>query len=208
MLIPFAAIGVVIRRWRYALLTVPTLLITCSFAVVYDNAEITRYYLGPLLIVVTWLALLADGVRGARRRLSPAQLRGALLRPARAAIPRRPALELAVAVALVVPAGLAAPTTRLEVDESRDMVAADWIDRMFTALPAEHGGHQLVELLDSAMVRTRCRRSTTRHRDHRRSDDPRREPRRGDGRDRPVPRQASRLRHPIGSRHGHTREAL
>ena len=46
MLVPFAALGVVVRRWRYALLTVPTFLITSAFAVVYDNAEITRYYLG------------------------------------------------------------------------------------------------------------------------------------------------------------------
>lgn len=134
MLIPFAAIGVVIRRWRYALLTVPTLLITCSFAVVYDNAEITRYYLGPLVIVVTWLALLADGVVGLVARIV-AGLRGRTSglrgRPSLGVL----ALELAVAVTIVLPAGLAAPTTRLEVDESRDMVAAEWIDRMFAALP-------------------------------------------------------------------------
>ncbi len=83
---------------------------------------------------MTWLALLADGVLGLVAGLV-AQLRGRY-----SGLRGRPSLgflvlELAVAVAIVVPAGLAAPTTRLEVDESRDMVAADWIDRMFVALP-------------------------------------------------------------------------
>jgi hypothetical protein len=134
MLLPFAAIGVVMRRWRYALLTVPTLLITVAFAVVYDNAEITRYYLGPLLIVATWLALLADGllellvglVARIRRRLA-----GARSRPSLGVL----GLELVVAAALLLPAVLAAKATRVDVDESRDVGAAQWVDRTFAQLP-------------------------------------------------------------------------
>jgi hypothetical protein len=134
MLVPFAAIGVVVRRWRYALLTVPTLLITCSFAVVYDNADITRYYLGPLLIVVTWLAILADGLLGLVVAIL-ASLRGRL-----SGLRSRPglgvlALELVIAVALLLPAGLAARTTRVEVDASREVGAAQWVDRTFAELP-------------------------------------------------------------------------
>ncbi len=134
ILVPVAAIGVVIRRWRYALLTVPTLLITCAFAVVYDNAEIARYYLGPLLIVVTWLALLADGLLELGVGLV-ARIRGRL-----AGVPSRPSLgvltlELVVAVALLVQAAMAARATRVEVDESRDVGAARWVDRTFAQLP-------------------------------------------------------------------------
>ena len=134
VLVPFAATGVVIRRWRYALLTVPTLLITCSFAVIYDNAEITRYYLGPLLIVVTWLALLADGLLELAAGLV-ARIRGRF-----SGLRSRPsigvlALELVVAVALLLPAGLAAQATRLEVDESQDVSAPQWVDRTFATLP-------------------------------------------------------------------------
>ena len=73
-------------------------------ASLYDNADITRYYLGPLLIVVTWLAILADGLRGCRGR-APRQ------RPGRAAVGgdrglRRPGCSPSrslLAVALVGP---------------------------------------------------------------------------------------------------------
>ena len=47
------------RRPRYALLTGSALLITCFFAASYVNADINRYYLGPILIAWTWLAILA-----------------------------------------------------------------------------------------------------------------------------------------------------
>ena len=67
----------IIRRPRYALLTVPSLALTCWFAESYFNAEIGRYFLGPALIVVTWLAILAGEVVGLLERLAergPARL--------------------------------------------------------------------------------------------------------------------------------------
>ena len=131
--VPVGALGVVVRRWRYALLTVPTLVITCSFALLYDNAEITRYYLGPLLIVVTWLAILADaGLAIALTALARIRerVRGAGLPPAPAVL----LLEIALALALVAPAGAVAGTTRREVDETRDVGAQQWLDRTFATL--------------------------------------------------------------------------
>jgi hypothetical protein len=133
--VPVAALSVVVRRWRYALLTAPTLLITCSFAVLYGNAEITRYYLGPLLIVVTWLAILADGALGVavaalvriRDRMRGAGSRSALVMLA---------IEIAVAVAFVAPAGIVAGATRRVVDESRDVGAQQWLDRTLAELPS------------------------------------------------------------------------
>jgi hypothetical protein len=132
--VPIAALGVVVRRWRYALLTAPTLLITCSFAVVYDNADITRYYLGPLLIVVTWLAILADGALGVAVALL-GRIRGS----ARGAGSRSTlgtfALEVVLAVAFVMPVGLMAGTTRRLADQSHDIGAMQWVDRTFAELP-------------------------------------------------------------------------
>jgi len=55
-----AAIGIVtslVRRPRYLLLSGISLVATCVFAASYANADIERYYLVPLLIVLTWAAL-------------------------------------------------------------------------------------------------------------------------------------------------------
>ena len=54
---PAAFLLVAFRRPRFALLTVTWLLVICWFAASYTNAAIDRYYLGPALIVITWLAL-------------------------------------------------------------------------------------------------------------------------------------------------------
>lgn len=131
--LPLAALAVVVRRWRYALLTVPTFVITCSFAVLYENADITRYYLGPLLIAVTWLAILADGLlRLAGDFLSGIRTRaqGDASGPALGLL----ALEVVVAAVFVAPAGLAAGATARTVDESRDTAAAHWVDTTLAAL--------------------------------------------------------------------------
>ncbi len=61
-LVPAAFLVTAVRRPRYALLTGSWLLVTCWFAASYVNADIERYYLGPLLVVVTWLAILAGFV--------------------------------------------------------------------------------------------------------------------------------------------------
>ena len=58
-LIPVAFVVTALRRPRYALLTGTAVAITCFFAASYINADINRYYLGPVLIAWTWLAILA-----------------------------------------------------------------------------------------------------------------------------------------------------
>jgi hypothetical protein len=59
-LLPFAFVATALRRPRYALLTGSAALITCFFSASYVNADIDRYYLGPVLIAWTWLAILAS----------------------------------------------------------------------------------------------------------------------------------------------------
>ena len=66
--VPVAAVVTAFRRPRYFLLTGPAFALTLLFAAVYDNAEIDRYHLGPMLIAVTWLVVaagwLVDAVSG------------------------------------------------------------------------------------------------------------------------------------------------
>jgi hypothetical protein len=115
-LIPFAFVATVMRRPRYALLTGSAVAITCFFAASYINADINRYYLGPILIAWTWLAILAgmaaeavtEMLGGRRRALTAALIAAVLLMPTLSVIPSR----------------LAA------VDESGDHAAADWLDRV------------------------------------------------------------------------------
>ena len=60
-----AAIGLItslVRRPRYILLSGLSLAASCVFAASYANADIERYYLVPLLVVLTWAALGAADV--------------------------------------------------------------------------------------------------------------------------------------------------
>src|SRR4051795_8680010 len=58
-LVPIGFLATVVRRPRYALLTGTAVAITCFFNASYVNADINRYYLGPVLVAWTWLAILA-----------------------------------------------------------------------------------------------------------------------------------------------------
>jgi hypothetical protein len=126
-LIPAAFLVTAVRRPRYALLTGAWLVVTCWFAVSYTNADIERYYLGPILIVVSWLAVAAGVVVDALEAQLLVPLDDAGMRPAgmRSAALRL-VVSVGVGVALVAPAVIAAPTTRLGVDQSADTRAADW----------------------------------------------------------------------------------
>ncbi len=126
VLVPVGLLASVVRRPRYSLLTIPAFLLTCWFAASYENADIERYYLVPALIVVTWLAILADALIEI----------GALLLGERddhaGPGPRALVLELMLAVVLVAPTLAALPARRVEIDRSGDRAAADWLD---TTLP-------------------------------------------------------------------------
>jgi hypothetical protein len=67
--VPAAAVLVAFRLPRYALLTVTWMVVTCWFAASFRDGVVDRYYLGPLLIAVTWLGaaagLVVDALVGA-----------------------------------------------------------------------------------------------------------------------------------------------
>jgi len=122
-LVPASLLVTAIRRPRYALLSATWLALTCWFAVSYTNADIERYYLGPILIAVSWLAIAAGAVADAVEAqlfVGPDDAAGR-----RAAIVRL-VLGGVACIALVGPAVIAAPTTRLAVDQSTDTQAAHW----------------------------------------------------------------------------------
>lgn len=134
--VPAAFLLTAMRRPRFAILTGTWLAVICWFAASYTNGAIDRYYLGPALIVIAWLgvaagllveALLpaagdeegADWTAGPDPGVPPVQTAGR---------PRLGARVLAavLAVALVLPAALAAPATASDVDMSHDTRARDW----------------------------------------------------------------------------------
>ncbi|CAN5492423.1 hypothetical protein BH20CHL7_BH20CHL7_08830 [soil metagenome] len=119
LLIPGGFVATVMVRPRYALLSGVAFAITVLFAMSYQNADIGRYYLGPILIAWTWLAILAwAGVVAVGGHLAA-----------------RPGLvAAAVSTALVAPAILASPATFVTVDESRDTSAQAWVDRTLATL--------------------------------------------------------------------------
>jgi hypothetical protein len=144
-MVPAAFVVVAVRRPRFALLTGTWLLVTCWFAASYVNADLERYYLGPVLVVVAWLGLaagvLADAIVGrvaVRRGGGPRSgwTDAALVAPRGG----RPVLGLVagtVAAALVLPALIAVPATVARVDSSRDTRAADWSRWVLATLPAD-----------------------------------------------------------------------
>ncbi len=120
-LLPLAFVVTAIRRPHYALLSGSALAITVFFAASYVNALIERYYLGPVLIGWTWLAILAGGV---------ATLVGSTIdrewRP-------HPVVAGTLAVALLLPSVLDAPARLHAVDRSRDVTARLWVERALEA---------------------------------------------------------------------------
>jgi hypothetical protein len=121
------------------LLTGTALVITVLFNQAYTNADINRYYLGPILIVWTWMGVLAAEV---------AAVGGFVMARAVAAV-RRAHLDdrllerASIAAALVV--GLALLTPSLTdlgarraapgVDRSHERDAEDWLAEVLRVLP-------------------------------------------------------------------------
>jgi len=121
ILVPAGFLATVVTRPRYALLSGTALAITVLFAMSYANADVGRYYLGPILIAWTWLAVLGSA---AFANLSGA---GSAVHPPRLAV-------AGLVAVLVVPPLAAAPDTYRSVDASRDVSARDWVDRAFAAM--------------------------------------------------------------------------
>jgi len=120
LLVPLGLATTAMRQPRYALLTVPTVVITWLFAAAYVNAAIDRYYLGPALIALTWVAIFLAAVVEEIESLAHGR------------ISRRPAAIIAIILAggLVLTLLPALPARWLAVDSSHARFAQDWVDRV------------------------------------------------------------------------------
>ena len=132
-LIP-AGLGVtIVRRPKYALLTIPSLVLTCWFAESYTNAEIWRYFLGPALIAISWLAILAAEVVDRLEQAADRAPTGSYLWSLGAAVVdgvrerTTVVLEVLLVAALLVPTALALPARAVAVDRSGDRIATTWL---------------------------------------------------------------------------------
>lgn len=134
-IVPVAFVVAVKRQPRYALLTGVWFLTTVWFAASYFNAEISRYYLGPAVMALSWLALLAAEVVELLARIIGAEIldapRGVMMSPRRVTWfgtpgPAAFAIEIAVAVALLVPTLQALPDRAARADLSGQRDAGEW----------------------------------------------------------------------------------
>jgi Protein O-mannosyl-transferase TMEM260-like len=116
-LLPVAFGVTVIMRPRYALLTGSAAVLTCFFAASYVNAMIDRYYIVPVLIAWTWLAILAGGLATAAGLTGDDR--------------RRPHALVAagLTVVLLLPTVVSLPDRYRAVDRSGDTIAQRWVDR-------------------------------------------------------------------------------
>jgi hypothetical protein len=133
-LLPVAFAATVARQPRYAALTGLAVGITSFFAASYQNADIGRYYLGPVLMAWTWLAILgATAVDAATMALD--RLAGPPGgHPSRPRRTPRSAVTVAAVVILLVPTALAIPSRFETVDAQNDRAAELWVDRALRAM--------------------------------------------------------------------------
>ena len=135
--IPLAFLATVRRAPRYALLTGLAFVITVLFNAAYSNADINRYYLGPILWAWTWLGVLAADLA-----LFVGAVGASLLDRARRARPDERALGLATALAggalgviLLWPAIADLDARRDSVNRSGDRAAQVWLAQVLPVIP-------------------------------------------------------------------------
>ena len=132
-----AFLATVRRAPRYALLSGLAVAITVLFNQAYSNADIGRYYLGPVLWVWTWLGILAAAA---------ADLIGLILlrvglrpwpAPQDSPVPGRvmAATAAIVGVMLLLPTLGDLDARRHDADRSTDRAAQQWLDEALPAIP-------------------------------------------------------------------------
>ena len=129
LLVPLGFLATIRRAPGYALLTGTAMLITAGFDASYVNADISRYYLGPILWAWTWVACLAATAVELIIRL---WARVARRPPATMALTAS-GLSAAIAIGLLAPSLADLEARRAAADRSADTGASAWLDE---ALPA------------------------------------------------------------------------
>ncbi len=128
-----AVVGLVTGIWRrprLMLLTIPWFALPVWFLLGYENADIDRYYLVPIMVTVVWAALGVDWARGLLialwHRLRPGAIRAPGARSTLATV--------LATVLLLVPILGAVPARFEDADESADTGARTWLDATLARL--------------------------------------------------------------------------
>lgn len=141
--VPAGLFMTAVKQPRYALFSGTAVLVTVTFASSYTNADITRYYLGPVFFAWTWIALLAatfvDAILSLVRPAGGAA--GATAAEPTAAEPtgrRRATLPIALAavfgLAMLAPSAASLSTRWAAADQSGNVTAQVWLDQAFSAM--------------------------------------------------------------------------
>jgi len=133
VLLPLAAIGAVvgfIRRAGLMVMLVAWFLLTWYFDLGYENADIGRYYLVPLMCVAVVGGLgagaILEGAKVVVQRLAPSQ------RPI-----ARAGFAAVMAVILILPAVASVPGRFHSIDESTQTGSRVWLTTLGAALPPD-----------------------------------------------------------------------
>jgi len=135
--VPPAFLATARRAPRYAVLTGLAFLITVLFNAAYSNADITRYYLGPILWVWTWLGVLAAELALVAGTIGTEVIeRVRKVRPDDGRFQSVAAAAAVVAgVALLWPAMTSLGDRRALVDRSSDRHAQAWLAEVLPLIP-------------------------------------------------------------------------
>ena len=128
-------LGFLVTAWRvprFALLTGTAMVITVLFNTSYSNADIERYYLGPVLWAWTWLGI---GAAELVRQVVRAGLRAQGVADNEMASGGRLAVAVIVGAMLLVPTISDLDGRRADADRSRDTFAARWLAEALPAIP-------------------------------------------------------------------------
>ena len=136
VLIPFGFLAAIRTVPRYALLTGSAMVLTVLFNASYANADIARYYLGPVLWAWTWLGILAGVVVERILELAPALGDGTvpLTSGSRLRVSTTTVVAGVVALGLLAPPIAASPVSRARADRSSDTSADRWLAQTIPAL--------------------------------------------------------------------------
>ena len=133
VLLPLAFIGLVVGFFRRTALMIMLILwfaLTWYFDLGYDNADIGRYYLVPLMCVAVLGGLgagaILEGAKIVVQRIAPDRRQWA-----------RAAFAVGMAIVLIVPAVASVPGRFKAIDESTDYGARQWLTSLGTALPQD-----------------------------------------------------------------------
>jgi hypothetical protein len=124
------------RAPRYALLTGLAFLITLLFNSAYANADINRYYLGPILWVWTWLGILAAGLASGAGVLGTRLIERARHMRADEAATELAGTAAAIALGIVLlwPLIGTLAVRRITVDRSGERHAQAWLQQVLPLL--------------------------------------------------------------------------